>query len=97
MRNHQVVLLRDHKNFKKYCELRVVSLGPIHYDDKKYQVTEEYKLTLADNFIEKSKKTVKELYDMIKKKIEQLRECFDAEVTEKYGDEDLAWMLFVDG
>ena len=64
---------------------------------RKCQVTEEYKLTLADNFIEKSEKTVKELYDMIKKKIEQLRECFDAEVTKKYGDEDLAWMLFVDG
>ena len=26
-----------------------------------------------------------------------MRECFEEEVTEKYDDEALAWLLFVDG
>ena len=34
---------------------------------------------------------------MVKKNIKQLREYHDEEVTEKYSDEALAWILFVDG
>jgi hypothetical protein len=45
---------------------------------------------LTDDFIEKSGKRVEELYEMIKKNIKQLRECFDEEVTENYTDEALA-------
>uniref|UniRef100_A0A2N9HBB6 Uncharacterized protein n=1 Tax=Fagus sylvatica TaxID=28930 RepID=A0A2N9HBB6_FAGSY len=88
-----VVLLRDHKNFKSYCEPRVVSLGPIHHDEKKYRLTEEYKLVLADDFIKKSGKRGEDLYEMVKKNIKQLREYYDEEVTEKYNDEALAWIL----
>ncbi|KAK4581108.1 hypothetical protein RGQ29_024681, partial [Quercus rubra] len=95
--NHQVLLLRGHKHFKKYCEPRVVSIGPIHHGKPKYRLAEEYKLTLAGNFIEKSGKTGKELYMVIKNNIEQLRVCFDEEVIHNYNDEALAWMLFVDG
>jgi hypothetical protein len=76
---------------------RVVSLGPIHHDEKKYRLTEEYKLTLADDFIKKSGKCDEELYEMVKKNIKQLREYYDEEVTWKYPDEVLAWILFVDG
>jgi hypothetical protein len=75
----------------------VVSLGPIHHDEKKYRLTEEYKLVLADDFIKKSGKRGEDLYEMVKKKIKQLREYYDEEVTEKYNDEALAWILFVDG
>jgi hypothetical protein len=95
--NQQVVLLRDHKNFKSYCEPRVASLGPIHHDKKKYRLTEEYKLGLADDFIKKSGKRDKDLYEMVEKNIKQLREYYDEEVTKKYSDEALAWILFVDG
>jgi hypothetical protein len=91
-------LLRGHKHFEKYCVPRVVSLGPIHHDEKKYRLTEEYKLTLADDFIKKSGKSDEELYEMVKKNIKQLREYYDEEVTwPKYPDEVLAWILFVDG
>ncbi|XP_030924632.1 UPF0481 protein At3g47200-like [Quercus lobata] len=93
----KVLLLRGHKHFKKYCEPRVVSIGPIHHGKPKYRLAEEYKLTLAGNFIEKSGKAGKELYMVIKNNIEQLRECFDEEVIHNYNDEALAWMLFVDG
>jgi hypothetical protein len=75
----------------------VVSLGPIHHGESRYRLTEEYKLTLADDFIEKSGKCEEELYDMIKNNIMQLRQYFDVEVTTKYDDEALAWILFVDG
>ena len=97
LRNHQVLLLRDHKHFEKYCEPRVVSIGHIHHGKPKYRLAEEYKLTLAENFIEESGKTDKELYMVIKNNIEQLRKYFDEEVIHNYNDEALSWMLFVDG
>ncbi|XP_075639368.1 UPF0481 protein At3g47200-like [Castanea sativa] len=93
----KVLLLRDHKHFKNYCEPRVVSIGPIHHGKPKYRLSEEYKLTLAKNFIDKSGKTDKQLYMVIKNNIDQLRKCFDEEVIHNYNDEALAWMLFVDG
>ena len=95
--NNQVLLLRDHKDFRKYCEPRVVSIGPIHHGKPKYRLAKEYKLTLAENFIGESGKTEKELYMVIKNNIEQLRKCFDEEVIRNYKDEALSWMLFVDG
>ncbi|KAF3961332.1 hypothetical protein CMV_014042 [Castanea mollissima] len=93
----KVLLLRDHKHFEKYCEPRVVSIGPIHHGKPKYRLSEEYKLTLAENFIEESGKTGKELYMVIKNNIDQLRKFFDEEVIHNYNDEALSWMLFVDG
>nr|POE68977.1 upf0481 protein [Quercus suber] len=93
----KVLLLRDHKNFEKYCEPRVVSIGPIHHGKPKYRLAEENKLALANSFIEESGKTDKELYMVIKNNIEQLRKCFDEEVIHNYNEEALSWMLFVDG
>ena len=75
----------------------MVSLGPLHHDEQKYRLTEEYKLVLADDFIKKSGKSDKDLYEMVEKNIKQLREYYDEEVTKKYSDEALAWILFVDG
>ena len=68
LRNDQVVMLRDHKHYRNYCEPRVVSLGPIHHGKPKYQLTETYKLMLADKFIGKTGRTVEELYVMMPKK-----------------------------
>ena len=96
-KTHQVVLLRGHKNFHKYCAPRVVSLAPIHHGKSAYRLTEEYKLILTDYFIENSGKTDEELYEIIKEKIKQWREYYDKEVTEKYSDEDFAWMLLLVG
>ncbi|KAM4079869.1 hypothetical protein ACB094_09G147700 [Castanea mollissima] len=93
----KVVMLRDHKHYRKYCEPRVVSLGPIHHGKPAYQLTEEYKLMLADKFIGKTGRTDEELYCIIKDKIKELREYYDEKETQKYSDEDLAWILFVDG
>ena len=75
----------------------MVSIGPIHRGKPKYRLAEEYKLTLAENFVEESGKTDKELYMVIKNNIEHLRKCFDEKVIHNYNDEALSWMLFVDG
>ena len=52
---------------------------------------------MTDYFIENSGKTDEELYEIIKEKIKQWREYYDKEVTEKYSDEDFAWMLLLVG
>ncbi|KAL4607416.1 hypothetical protein ACB092_09G172200 [Castanea dentata] len=93
----KVLTLRGHKHYRKYCEPRVVSLGPIHHGKPAYQLTEEYKLMLADKFIGTTGRTVEELYGIIEDNIKELREYYDEKVTQKYSDENLAWMLFVDG
>ncbi|KAF5473221.1 hypothetical protein F2P56_009846 [Juglans regia] len=92
-----IFLLRDHKHFVKYYEPRVVSLGPIHHGKEKYQLAETFKLKLAKVFVESSGKTIEEICDAIDGKIEELRKCFEKEVTEKYKNADLAWILAVDG
>jgi hypothetical protein len=92
-----VFLLREQKNFQKYYEPRVVSLGPIHHGKSKYRLAENYKLRLAQAFVSDSGKSDEYIYGQIEKNIEQLKEYFDEEVIEKYDNETLAWMLFVDG
>jgi hypothetical protein len=99
-----IFLLQDHKHFVKYFEPKVVSLGPIHHDKPKYRLGEKYKLKLAFVFVqdchsdnENNYENINCLYKKIKKKIKTLRECFEEQVTTKYDDESLAWMLFVDG
>ncbi|XP_030924546.1 UPF0481 protein At3g47200-like [Quercus lobata] len=92
-----IFLLRDHKDFKKYFEPRMVSLGPIHHGKENYQLAEKHKLVLTSEFIKDSSKTIQEVYKKVEENIKELRECFEEEVTEKYDDEALAWLLFVDG
>ena len=75
----------------------MVSLGPIHYSNPKYQLGEQYKLLLTYEFVKGSEKKINDLYEKIKEKIKDLRDCFEMEVTVEYDDEELAWLLFVDG
>nr|XP_023898832.1 UPF0481 protein At3g47200-like [Quercus suber] len=94
-----IFLLRDQEDFKKYYEPRVVSLGPIHHGKEKYKLAEKYKLVLTYEFVNGSGKEINpsDLYKKIEENIKELRECFEEEVTKKYDDEALAWLLFVDG
>ncbi|XP_041026651.1 UPF0481 protein At3g47200-like [Juglans microcarpa x Juglans regia] len=91
------LLLQDHKHFDKYFKPRIVAIGPIHHGEPKYEPAEAYKLRMAYSFVEDSRTKDEILYDIVEKNIEQLRQCFDDKVTEKYSDQALAWMLFVDG
>ncbi|KAG2683580.1 hypothetical protein I3760_10G037700 [Carya illinoinensis] len=92
-----IFLLRDHKHFVKYYEPRVVSLGPIHHGKEKYRLAETFKLKLAKLFVKSSGKTIEGLCEEVEEKIKELRECFEEEVTKNYNDDDLAWLLLVDG
>ncbi|KAF5471806.1 hypothetical protein F2P56_008573 [Juglans regia] len=91
------LLLQDHKHFDKYFKPRIVAIGPIHHGEPKYKRAEVYKLRMASYFVKDSGRKDDILYDIVEKNIEQLRQCFDEKVTEKYSDQALAWMLFVDG
>ncbi|KAG2687291.1 hypothetical protein I3760_09G044400 [Carya illinoinensis] len=91
------LLLQDHKHFDKYFKPRIVALGPIHHDTPKYQRAEEYKLRMTNCFVKESGKDDESMYNVVENNIKQLRQCFEEKVTEKYSDQALAWMLFVDG
>ncbi|KAM3690910.1 hypothetical protein ACJW31_09G155800 [Castanea mollissima] len=92
-----IFLLRDHKDFKKYFEPRMVSFGPIHHGKENYQLGEKHKLVLTYEFIKDSGNNIQEVYKKVEENIKELRECFEEEVTKGYDDEALAWLLFVDG
>ncbi|KAM3690923.1 hypothetical protein ACB094_09G156700 [Castanea mollissima] len=92
-----IFLLRDHEDFQKHYEPRTVSLGPIHNGGKKYKLGETYKLMLTDVFVKGRRQMINDLYKKIGEKIEELKECFEKEVIEGYKDEDLIWLLLVDG
>ncbi|KAL5567383.1 hypothetical protein UlMin_030547 [Ulmus minor] len=91
------MVLRGNKNFEKFYEPRAISIGPIHHKNKKLQLAEQYKSRLAATFIKESGKTTKEVYVKIKAEMEALKLLFDPEVIKGYEDEELSWMLFLDG
>ena len=91
-----IFLLRDNNDFNKYYEPKVVSLGPIHHGQPNYQLGENYKRLLTNEFIKGSGKSMQDSYQKIKEKINELRTCFEKE-TEDYDDEALTSILFVDG
>ena len=91
-----IFLLRDNNDFNKYYEPKVVSLGPIHHGKPNYQLGENYKLRLTNEFIKGSGKSMQDSYQKIKEKINELRTCFEKE-TEDYDDEALTSILLVDG
>ncbi|KAK9290288.1 hypothetical protein L1049_008455 [Liquidambar formosana] len=75
----------------------MVSIGPYHYDKDKLKLGEALKLKLTQQFFRDREPQIEVLHDKIFKEIGELRGCYDEEPTNKYDDEALAWMLFVDG
>ncbi|KAL5537542.1 hypothetical protein UlMin_045828 [Ulmus minor] len=92
-----VLRQRDEKHFKKYYEPRWISIGPIHHGEPNIQLAEKYKLKWTATFIADNKLETKIVYQKIKENIAELKKCFDQEVIEKYDDNTLSLMLFVDG
>uniref|UniRef100_A0A2N9EV22 Uncharacterized protein n=1 Tax=Fagus sylvatica TaxID=28930 RepID=A0A2N9EV22_FAGSY len=72
-----IFLLRDTKDFEKYYEPRVVSLGPIHHGKEKYQLGEKYKLLLTSEFVKGSCKGINALYMKIERRIKKLKVLFN--------------------
>uniref|UniRef100_A0A7N2M2N7 Uncharacterized protein n=1 Tax=Quercus lobata TaxID=97700 RepID=A0A7N2M2N7_QUELO len=93
-----IFLLRDNKDFfQKHYEPKAVSLGPIHHGNARYQLGENYKLVLTYEFVKGSKEKINNLYKKIGENINELKDCFEKGVIERYDDESLIWMLLVDG
>ncbi|PON95635.1 hypothetical protein TorRG33x02_084640 [Trema orientale] len=91
------MILRGRKNFGKYYEPRVVSIGPIHHGKEEF-ISEEYKKRFWAGFIERSGRDYKDLYKTIEDQISELKKLFNDDVIEVYHDDkSLSRMLFLDG
>ncbi|RDY01664.1 UPF0481 protein, partial [Mucuna pruriens] len=97
------VLLRQNDRFAKYYSPKMISFGPIHHGTPFLQQGEHYKLLWTSKFVAKynenedTDRTAQILLKRIEDNIEELKKQFAEDVIWKYGDNDLASMLFVDG
>ncbi|CAL0303667.1 unnamed protein product [Lupinus luteus] len=99
--------LRQNAEMAKYYTPKMISFGPIHHNDKNLKQGERFKLLWTSMYIEEySKKTnqlttdqvTQILLSVVEDNLGALKKLFteDAIGTET-SDENLAWMLFVDG
>lgn len=84
-------------NFKKQFEPRVISVGPYHHLKPELVQAENLKLELTKEFIQNGSQGIEVLYKKIESEIEELRMCYEESAIKKYDNEDLAWMMLVDG
>ncbi|KAI4356959.1 hypothetical protein L6164_000936 [Bauhinia variegata] len=84
--------------YAKYCRPKVISIGPIHHDDPELKPGEQYKLMWASMLAERYGQKPDDLHKRVLDNIADLRKLFSwDEIGKAYNDEDLAFMLFVDG
>ncbi|KAL1361727.1 hypothetical protein HN51_010053 [Arachis hypogaea] len=99
------VLLRQDPNFVKYCTPKMISFGPIHHGEENLKLGEEFKHLWASLYIETFSKQVrvsteqgaKLKHNIIVAEIKQLRNMFSKDVIGSYNDDELSWLLLVDG
>ena len=91
------MVLQGHKNFNKYFEPRLVSIGPIHHGKQKLKLAEDFKTKLVGKFIKDSGKTTEIWFGIVQENIQELKKLFDKEVIQGYDDETLSLILFLDG
>ncbi|KAK2458385.1 UPF0481 protein [Trifolium repens] len=97
--------LRQNKRFAKYYSPKIISFGPIHHNSESLEEGEHYKLLWTSLFVaeygEKIEKDDNQACQLLLKKIEdnidELKNMFTEDAIEGYNDNDLAWILFVDG
>ncbi|XP_058745712.1 uncharacterized protein LOC131618524 [Vicia villosa] len=97
--------LRQNERFYKYCSPKIISFGPIHHNNISLGEGEHYKLLWTSIFVaeygikidQDANQACKLLFKMIEDNIEELKNMFTEEEIQGYNDDDLAWILFVDG
>ncbi|XP_058782665.1 UPF0481 protein At3g47200-like isoform X2 [Vicia villosa] len=100
--------LRNRNDFEKKFTPKLVSIGPIHHDNKNLKLGENYKLNWATNYIQNTPHTPEFLHAIIADKIHELMDLFaddvlalanNAESLKGFSslEEKLSWLLFVDG
>ncbi|RVW35964.1 hypothetical protein VitviT2T_012759 [Vitis vinifera] len=90
-------MLLNTKDFKKQFEPRVVSVGPYHHHKQELKAAEMLKRQMTKQFIRDCSQGIEVLYNKIVSEISELKNCYNKNATKKYNDEDLAWMMLVDG
>ncbi|KAI4346910.1 hypothetical protein L6164_007773 [Bauhinia variegata] len=92
--------MREQEKYEKYYSPKLISFGPIHHGDPKLKRGEQYKLMWASMYADASSQTPQDLHKRIADNISEVRELFswdELRHAQDYSNEDLAWMLFVDG
>ncbi|GLT60181.1 hypothetical protein SLA2020_329600 [Shorea laevis] len=89
-------------DFERYFKPTSVAIGPLNHQrktdkDSRIQRGEECKLKLAAILIKRSNRPTEYLYRIVKEEINSLKNCYNSEQLKDWTDEDLAWMLLVDG
>lgn len=79
---------------------RVVSIGPLHREDKTLQAFEHQKLMHASDLLNSlrrsSNQTLKECVQKVLATTDRIRACYDNIKIEKYNDNELAKMMVID-
>ncbi|XP_048432579.1 UPF0481 protein At3g47200-like [Pyrus x bretschneideri] len=90
-------MLRNPKTFEKFYEPRAVAIGPFHHGNPRCELAEDFKLMLTKRFLDYTEQKAEDVHHKIEKRIKELKDCYTEEATQRYDDEALAWMLFLDG
>uniref|UniRef100_A0A5B7CAH4 Uncharacterized protein n=1 Tax=Davidia involucrata TaxID=16924 RepID=A0A5B7CAH4_DAVIN len=98
-------MLRETKDFEKYCAPRVVSIGPYHckvrkegyYQNHKLQLVQKLKVKMANKFVSNNQQKLEGLYKKLFEKIKEVRECYEENSTKDFSEEALARMMLMDG
>ncbi|GKV40797.1 hypothetical protein SLEP1_g48399 [Rubroshorea leprosula] len=102
-------ILSDNQDIRKYFQPISVAIGPLHHPSEngsdstsRVRRAEKFKLQLAAMFIKYSCSNKEDLYNNVKNHLSSLKRCYDPDQQEEWkkknwDDEDLAWMLLVDG
>ncbi|KAB2603797.1 hypothetical protein D8674_040831 [Pyrus ussuriensis x Pyrus communis] len=90
-------MLRNPKTFEKFYEPRAVAIGPFHHGNPRCELAEDFKLMLTKRFLDYTEQKAEDVHHKIEEKIKELKDCYTEEATQRYDEETLAWMLFLDG
>ncbi|QCD92947.1 hypothetical protein DEO72_LG5g1016 [Vigna unguiculata] len=91
--------LRDRKHSKKHYSPRLVSIGPIHHGEPNLELGEKYKLMWAAKYLERTNQDAETLYRKFASHVKQFKQRYAEDVIRDFrgDDENLSWVLFVDG
>ncbi|XP_054806224.1 UPF0481 protein At3g47200-like [Prosopis cineraria] len=89
--------LRNRKAFARYYCPRIVSLGPIHHGEPHLELGEQYKLSWASMYVQGDRNKAQRLHGKIVVNIKDVKHLYTDDAVQHFSDDELAWMLFVDG
>ncbi|XP_052113801.1 UPF0481 protein At3g47200-like [Arachis duranensis] len=94
--------LRNRVDFAKHYSPKLVSFGPIHHGDQNLKLGEEYKRMWSVMYVRTRGQTARDLHKRVLSNIKELQDLFDKDLFAKqeftnYNDDELSWLLLVDG